>query len=79
MDINTYDVIEAAGTKWSFLKFYPGLVGGICNGFNSYYLVHKTKHLGYHNQVFDASRYTNVSMYGYMSNEFWQPINTSLS
>ena len=48
LGINTYDVIEAAGTKWNFLKFYPGLVGGHCIGVDPYYLVHKAKQVGYH-------------------------------
>ena len=46
--INTYDVLEAAGTKWNFLKFYPGLVGGHCIGVDPYYLAHKAKELKYH-------------------------------
>ena len=46
MDINTYDVLEAAGTKWNFLKFFPGLVGGHCIGVDPYYLTYKAKELG---------------------------------
>ncbi|MFO7862585.1 MAG: nucleotide sugar dehydrogenase, partial [Salinivirgaceae bacterium] len=48
LDINTYDVLEAAGTKWNFLKFFPGLVGGHCIGVDPYYLLYKAKELGYH-------------------------------
>ena len=47
MDINTYEVLEAAGTKWNFLKFYPGLVGGHCIGVDPYYLTYKSNQLGY--------------------------------
>ena len=47
MNINTYEVLEAAGTKWNFLKFQPGLVGGHCIGVDPYYLTYKAKELGY--------------------------------
>jgi UDP-N-acetyl-D-galactosamine dehydrogenase len=57
MGINTYDVLEAAGTKWNFLKFQPGLVGGHCIGVDPYYLVYKAKELGYHAQIIDSGRY----------------------
>ena len=57
--INTYDVLEAAGTKWNFLKFYPGLVGGHCIGVDPYYLVHKAKELKYHPQMINAGRFVN--------------------
>ena len=67
--INTYDVIEAAGTKWNFLKFYPGLVGGHCIGVDPYYLVHKAKQLGYHTQIIDAGRFVNDSMGGYIAKQ----------
>jgi UDP-N-acetyl-D-galactosamine dehydrogenase len=69
MNINTYDVIEAAGTKWNFLRFYPGLVGGHCIGVDPYYLVHKAKQLGYHTQVIDAGRFVNDSMGGYIAKQ----------
>ncbi len=61
-DINTYEVLEAAGTKWNFLKFTPGLVGGHCIGVDPYYLVHKAKNLGYHAKVINSGRYVNDSM-----------------
>ena len=67
MDINTYDVLEAAGTKWNFLKFYPGLVGGHCIGVDPYYLVHKASKLKYHTQVISRGRFVNDSMGGYIA------------
>ena len=69
MGINTYDVIEAAGTKWNFLKFYPGLVGGHCIGVDPYYLVHKAKQVGYHAHLIDAGRFVNDSMGGYIAKQ----------
>ncbi len=60
--INTYDVLEAAGTKWNFLNFTPGLVGGHCIGVDPYYLVQKAEELGYHPQVIAAGRRVNDSM-----------------
>ena len=66
MGINTYDVLEAAGTKWNFLKFYPGLVGGHCIGVDPYYLVHKAHQLKYHTKVINAGRFVNDSMGGYI-------------
>ena len=65
--INTYDVLEAAGTKWNFLKFYPGLVGGHCIGVDPYYLVQKASELKYHCQIIRAGRYINDSMGGYIA------------
>jgi UDP-N-acetyl-D-galactosamine dehydrogenase len=67
MDINTFDVIEAAGTKWNFLKFQPGLVGGHCIGVDPYYLTHKAAKLGYHAQVITAGRFVNDSMGAYVA------------
>jgi UDP-N-acetyl-D-galactosamine dehydrogenase len=69
MGINTYDVLEAAGTKWNFLKFSPGLVGGHCIGVDPYYLVYKAKELGYHAQIIDAGRFVNDSMGGYVAKQ----------
>ena len=66
MGINTFDVLEAAGTKWNFLKFYPGLVGGHCIGVDPYYLVHKAHQLKYHTKVINAGRFVNDSMGGYI-------------
>jgi UDP-N-acetyl-D-galactosamine dehydrogenase len=64
--INTFDVLEAAGTKWNFQKFFPGLVGGHCIGVDPYYLVHKAKELKYHPQIINAGRYINDTMGGYI-------------
>ena len=64
--INTFDVLEAAGTKWNFLKFYPGLVGGHCIGVDPYYLVHKASALKYHCKIISAGRFINDSMGGYI-------------
>ncbi|MDB4334741.1 nucleotide sugar dehydrogenase [bacterium] len=67
MDINTYDVLEAAGTKWNFLKFFPGLVGGHCIGVDPYYLTYKASELGYHSKIIDGGRFINDSMGGYVA------------
>lgn len=67
--INTFEVLEAAGTKWNFLKFFPGLVGGHCIGVDPYYLVHKAKELGYHPQIISAGRFINDSMGGYVAKQ----------
>ncbi len=62
MNINTFEVLEAAGTKWNFLKFQPGLVGGHCIGVDPYYLTHKANQLGYKSQVILAGRTINDDM-----------------
>ncbi|HEV3326050.1 MAG TPA: nucleotide sugar dehydrogenase [Puia sp.] len=67
MAINTYDVIEAAGTKWNFLKFQPGLVGGHCIGIDPYYLTYKAAALGYESKVIASSRYINDDMAKYVA------------
>lgn len=67
MGINTYDVIEAAGTKWNFLKFQPGLVGGHCIGIDPYYLTYKAAALGYESKVIASSRYINDDMAKYVA------------
>jgi len=69
MGINTYDVLDAAGTKWNFLKFSPGLVGGHCIGVDPYYLTYKAKELGYHAQIINAGRFVNDSMGGYTAKQ----------
>ena len=69
LGINTYDVLEAAGTKWNFLKFYPGLVGGHCIGVDPYYLVHKAMQAGYHSKVINSGRYVNDSMGFYIGKQ----------
>lgn len=67
MGINTYDVLEAAGTKWNFLKFQPGLVGGHCIGIDPYYLTYKASALGYESKVITSSRYINDDMARYVA------------
>ena len=67
MDIDTKAVLEAAGTKWNFLKFYPGLVGGHCIGVDPYYLTYKAEMLGYHSQVILAGRRINDDMGKYVA------------
>jgi len=62
LDIDTLDVLEAAGTKWNFLPFRPGLVGGHCIGVDPYYLTYKAEAVGYHPQVVLAGRKTNDNM-----------------
>lgn len=66
MGIDTEDVLKAAGTKWNFLSFRPGLVGGHCIGVDPYYLTHKAEALGYHPQVILAGRRINDNMGGYI-------------
>ncbi len=72
MDINTYEVLEAAGTKWNFLKFYPGLVGGHCIGVDPYYLTHKAMELGYFSKVITAGRNINDAVHGQIAKEIVQ-------
>jgi len=74
MNINTYEVLEAAGTKWNFLKFQPGLVGGHCIGVDPYYLTYKSKKLGYNSQVILAGRFINDAMAGYVARKILQYI-----
>lgn len=74
MNINTYEVLEAAGTKWNFLKFQPGLVGGHCIGVDPYYLTYKSKKLGYNSQVILAGRFINDAMAGYVARKMLQHI-----
>jgi UDP-N-acetyl-D-galactosamine dehydrogenase len=69
LKINTFDVLEAAGTKWNFLKFSPGLVGGHCIGVDPYYLTHKAQQAGYHSKVITSGRYVNDSMGAYIADQ----------
>ncbi len=69
LNINTFDVLEAAGTKWNFLKFSPGLVGGHCIGVDPYYLTHKAQQAGYHAKVITSGRYVNDSMGFYIAKQ----------
>ncbi|MES2863845.1 MAG: nucleotide sugar dehydrogenase [Bacteroidota bacterium] len=69
LDINTQDVLEAAGTKWNFLPFKPGLVGGHCIGVDPYYLAQKAMEAGYHPEIILAGRRMNDSMGEYVASE----------
>ena len=69
MGINTHEVLAAAGTKWNFLPFKPGLVGGHCIGVDPYYLAHKSKEYGYHPEIILAGRRVNDSMGTYVAAE----------
>jgi UDP-N-acetyl-D-galactosamine dehydrogenase len=68
--LDTREVLEAAGTKWNFLKFYPGLVGGHCIGVDPYYLTHKAENVGYHPEVILSGRRINDNMGKYVANKF---------
>jgi UDP-N-acetyl-D-glucosamine/UDP-N-acetyl-D-galactosamine dehydrogenase len=74
MNINTFEVLEAAGTKWNFLKFQPGLVGGHCIGVDPYYLTYKSQKLGYDSRVILAGRSINDGMAGYVAKKVLQHI-----
>ncbi len=74
MKINTYEVLEAASTKWNFLRFSPGLVGGHCIGVDPYYLSYKAKKLGYHAQIINSGRFINDSMGGYIAKQIVKKI-----
>jgi UDP-N-acetyl-D-galactosamine dehydrogenase len=69
MGIDTHDVLEAAGTKWNFLKYQPGLVGGHCIGVDPYYLAHKAESLGYYPQVILSGRRVNDIMGMFVANK----------
>jgi len=78
--INTYDVLEAAWTKWNFLKFTPGLVWGHCIWVDPYYLVQKAEELGYHPEIITAWRRINDSMWAFVANQVVkQLINSDIS
>lgn len=74
MGINTYEVLEAAGTKWNFLKFFPGLVGGHCIGVDPYYLTYKASELGYKPEIILAGRRINDSMGAILSKKLVQQL-----
>ncbi len=74
MGINTYEVLEAAATKWNFLKFHPGLVGGHCIGVDPYYLTYKAAELGFNSRVILSGRYINDNMGNYVSKKLIQHI-----
>ena len=69
MGIDTHDVLEAAGTKWNFLPFKPGLVGGHCIGVDPYYLAQKAQEMGYHPEIILAGRRLNDSMGEYVASQ----------
>ncbi len=69
LGIDTLEVLQAAGTKWNFLPFRPGLVGGHCIGVDPYYLTHKAQEVGYHPEVIMAGRRINDSMAGHVADE----------
>lgn len=74
MNINTFEVLEAAGTKWNFLKFFPGLVGGHCIGVDPYYLTYKSHQLGYNSRVILAGRVINDEMAAHVAKKTVQSI-----
>ena len=79
MGINTFEVLEAAGTKWNFLKFTPGLVGGHCIGVDPYYLTYKASELGYNSRVILAGRYINDNMSNYLAKKVVRHIISNVS
>lgn len=79
MGINTYEVLEAAGTKWNFLKFSPGLVGGHCIGVDPYYLTYKASELGYNSRVILAGRTINDNMSVYVARKVVRHIISHVS
>jgi len=74
LGINTYEVLEAAGTKWNFMKFQPGLVGGHCIGIDPYYLTYKAAELGFNSRVILSGRYINDNMGNYLSKKILQHV-----
>lgn len=74
MDINTKAVLDAAGSKWNFLKFTPGLVGGHCIGVDPYYFTYKAEQLGYHSQIILAGRKINDDMGNYVASNIIKQI-----
>jgi len=77
MNIDTQDVLAAAATKWNFLPFKPGLVGGHCIGVDPYYLAHKASSLGYHPQVILSGRHVNDQMSAFVTNKVVQLLTTN--
>jgi len=75
LDIDTMEVLEAAGTKWNFLPFRPGLVGGHCIGIDPYYLTHKAQEIGYHPEVILAGRRINDRMGAYVAGQVLKTMN----
>jgi UDP-N-acetyl-D-galactosamine dehydrogenase len=79
MDINTYEVLEAAGTKWNFLNFFPGLVGGHCIGVDPYYLTYKSAKFGHHAQIITSGRGINDGMAAYVARQVTLKLSSSFS
>lgn len=79
MAINTFEVLEAAGTKWNFLKFQPGLVGGHCIGVDPYYLTYKSDQLGYNSKVILAGRTINDGMANYIARKVVRHVISKVS
>jgi UDP-N-acetyl-D-galactosamine dehydrogenase len=79
MGINTYEVLEAAGTKWNFLNFFPGLVGGHCIGVDPYYLTYKSARFGHHSQIINAGRSINDGMAAYVAHQVTLKLSSSFS
>ncbi len=77
--INTYEVLEAAGTKWNFLNFYPGLVGGHCIGVDPYYLTYKSLKFGHHAQIINSGRGINDSMGAYVARQVTLKLSSNFS
>ena len=77
LGIDTLEVLEAAGTKWNFLPFRPGLVGGHCIGVDPYYLTHKAQEIGYHPEVILAGRRINDSMGAYVADQVFKLMQRS--
>ena len=76
MGLNTFEVLEAAGTKWNFLNFYPGLVGGHCIGVDPYYLSYKAKKFGHHARIINSGRDINDGMGSYVANQCLKQLAT---
>ena len=78
MGIDTQAVLKAAGTKWNFLKFYPGLVGGHCIGVDPYYLTYKAEQLGYHSQIILSGRRINDDMGHYVAESLVKMVHSTV-
>jgi len=79
MNINTYEVLEAAGTKWNFLNFFPGLVGGHCIGVDPYYLTYKAARFGHHAQIINSGRGINDGMAAYVARQVTLKLSSTFS
>ncbi len=79
MEINTYEVLEAAGTKWNFLNFFPGLVGGHCIGVDPYYLTYRSGIFGHHAQIINSGRGINDGMGAYVARQVTLKLSSNFS